>query len=347
MLISIITLSLSLVAGFGLFVLVANRLLGYLRDGGRKKTLLVLLFLGAVVVFLVVGLLLLAIDVPQLILLPLILILFAELRLRWVRKRYQAAPPVDVQGYRGNINRPITTTDLQVIRYEIKDNKLPMDHLRVVHLSDFHLNDTIPASYYFDVISKANQVRPDLIFITGDFVTERKFIPLLPDLLSKLDPRLGVYAILGNHDYWTDPSWVTETLDSLGITVLEDQHYKLEGESGQYITITGCERPWGGGICEPEKGLDDYVLALSHSGDFIFPLSEGGVSAVFSGHYHAGQFRIPGFGPVLLPSKYGRLFAQGHFLVNGTHLFVSAGVGAGGPPIRIYCPPDFFVVDFS
>ena len=66
---------------------------------------------------------------------------------------------------------------------------------------------------------------------------------------------------------------------------------------------------------------------------------------VFAGHYHAGQWRLPWLGAVMLPSRLGRLFDHGHFVVRGTHLFVSAGVGLTRIPLRIYCRPDFFIVD--
>jgi predicted MPP superfamily phosphohydrolase len=66
---------------------------------------------------------------------------------------------------------------------------------------------------------------------------------------------------------------------------------------------------------------------------------------VFAGHTHGGQFRIPFLGPLLMPSRYGRRFDQGHFVVEGTHLYVSAGVGADAPNLRLWCPPDLVVVD--
>jgi predicted MPP superfamily phosphohydrolase len=66
---------------------------------------------------------------------------------------------------------------------------------------------------------------------------------------------------------------------------------------------------------------------------------------VFAGHYHAGQFRIPYIGSVVVPSTYGRRFDHGHFIVNGTHLFATSGIGVAVLPFRIYCQPDIFIVD--
>ncbi len=66
---------------------------------------------------------------------------------------------------------------------------------------------------------------------------------------------------------------------------------------------------------------------------------------VFAGHYHAGQIRILYLGSLVIPSLYGRRFDHGHFLVNGTHLFVTSGIGTATFPIRLYCQPDIFIVD--
>ena len=87
------------------------------------------------------------------------------------------------------------------------------------------------------------------------------------------------------------------------------------------------------------------TLVLSHTPDNIYEVAERGATALFAGHTHGGQFRLPLLGPLVVPSRYGRRFEEGHFVVNGTHLFVSAGVGADAPALRLWCPPELIVVD--
>ena len=87
------------------------------------------------------------------------------------------------------------------------------------------------------------------------------------------------------------------------------------------------------------------MLVLTHTPDNIYRLNRAGASVVFAGHNHAGQIRIPLAGPVVIPSVYGRRFDHGHFTVNGTDLFVTAGIGTVGPTLRMFCRPDIFVVD--
>jgi predicted MPP superfamily phosphohydrolase len=90
----------------------------------------------------------------------------------------------------------------------------------------------------------------------------------------------------------------------------------------------------------------ERVLVLSHTPDNIYAL-RGRAKVVFSGHTHGGQWRIPGVGALVVPSKFGRRFDRGHFSVDGTELFVSAGLGADFPPVRVYCQPELLVVDLE
>ena len=87
------------------------------------------------------------------------------------------------------------------------------------------------------------------------------------------------------------------------------------------------------------------MIGLSHSPDNVFDFARSGAFAVFSGHLHAGQIRIPLFGPAAVPSLYGRCFEHGQYRVEETRLFVSAGLGNTFPSFRFCCRPDFFLVD--
>ena len=95
----------------------------------------------------------------------------------------------------------------------------------------------------------------------------------------------------------------------------------------------------------PRLAPDQLALMLTHTPDNVYRLSRLGFAAIFAGHYHGGQIRIPGLGSLVVPSKYGRRFDHGHFVVNNTHLFVTAGVGSAEPPLRLWCQPDVFIVD--
>ena len=349
---------LGLIVGLGLFLAVINRTLSYMRHGISKPLIVgtLLFVLPGLFVWLGyadgwVG--------RWIISLALMGLIAGEVYLFMLRKRHTGSPPVARHGPKPSVFRPITTTDLAFLHYTVPINstdnrrnhrsqrRQPPEQLRVVHVSDLHVNGYQGSDYYSHIMDRVSQAEPDLVFITGDFISELEFISQLPDLLSRLRSRYGVYAILGNHDHWAGADEVIRAICSAGVEVIGNGSRRLTLDGGISLTILGCEEPWSPDRWSPpviENG--DLALALSHSADQVFHLCEAGAHAVFSGHYHGGQFQLPLVGPLLVPSRYGRRFYQGHFVVAKTHLFVSAGVGAADPPLRVYCQPDVIVVDF-
>jgi hypothetical protein len=338
---------LGLITGLVLYLILINRILSFL-DKGLKTFVS-----GFGFVFLVGGSCLfgyLSSDSAWVLALILMIALLAlgEARSLLIRRRQRGSQPVARTGLRVTLSRPITTTDLQVYHFVVPTPFWRGKRIRVVHLSDLHVNSHVPQGYYQEVIEQANRAQPDLVFFTGDFITDIHCVDLLPTILQKARSRFGIYAILGNHDYWADAKQVSEVVSRMGFHLLHNNWQRLQLNGQGSLLIQGCEDPWS-----PDKWSaapvqpGELALVLSHTADNIYRLSEAGAAAVFSGHYHAGQFKLPGFGPIIVPSKYGRRFDHGHFVVNGTHLFVSAGVGAAEPPLRIYCPPDIFIIDFT
>jgi hypothetical protein len=164
---------------------------------------------------------------------------------------------------------------------------------------------------------------------------------------------LGTFATLGNHDYWAGSEPVVEALQQAGIPLIANDCVRLPLWEGVSLRLCGIDDPWGEPAWNPPQFVPgDLNLIISHSSDNIYRLCEYPFTAVFSGHFHAGQVRLPGFGSLVLPSRYGRRFDHGHFIFKNkagagrTHLFVSAGVGSATPLLRIYCQPDVFVVNF-
>jgi predicted MPP superfamily phosphohydrolase len=278
--------------------------------------------------------------------------LVGEVRRLVIRRRCQGEPPVVQESGGTSWRRPLTTTDLAIVHYQIACPDWRGPGLKIAHVSDFHANHHLPLAYYESAMRRVAATQPDLIFLTGDFVSKREFVPMLPRFLSLARGRLGTIAVLGNHDYWANGSEVADAVRSAGVTCLGSGclHLPIEGRAGEatprtaLLRICGCEEPWATGEWQPpEAGA--LTLVLTHTPDNIYKVCGPGVAAVFAGHYHAGQIRVPGLGSLVVPSAYGRLFDHGHFVVNGTHLFVTAGVGAAVPPLRVYCQPDIFIVE--
>ena len=337
---------LGLICGAGLYLALVNRVLSHLRDGVLKSSFLTLALLVCVGGLAIFGYLAGFSTWSMVLAAVLGWMAAGELRYRRLHQRLRSNPPQSITGKGFSLLHPITSQDLQVIHYRIALPGWQGSRLRVAHLSDFHLNTGSQLDYFSDVVQQVNAGKPDLLFITGDFAADLQGIEMLPEVLQPFSSRLGNFAILGNHDYWTDRDRVTGAILQAGFVLLRgSQLHFLQDGVGQ-LALSGCAAPWSGENCQqqvPPAGMP--LLVLSHTADHIYRLSRFGASVVFSGHYHAGQMQLPFFGPLIVPSVYGRLFHHGHYRVGRTHLFVSAGLGASHPPLRIYCPPDILFVD--
>jgi predicted MPP superfamily phosphohydrolase len=331
-------------AGLCIFLMLLNRFL-LLRPDGALKTAFVFVTLFAIMSGSVVSGYLL--YEPPWVFAPasiLGLIVVGEVRRSFVRRTCAGSKPLESIPHRIDLLKPITTTDVIIHRYEVGHTNWNGPRLRIVHITDLHVSHRLPVEYYERALWLADQTQPDLAVFTGDFITK---LSALPQLRAVLRPISGAatFAVLGNHDYWADPEAVRSVITEAGFRLLTGESVSCTIH-GREILVTGYDYPWetnGTGI--PSSRQDVLHLVLTHTPDNIYRLSKSSADIVFSGHYHAGQIRLPFFGPVVIPSVYGRRFDHGHFLVNGTHLFVAGGVGVTNPPIRLYCPPDLFVVD--
>jgi predicted MPP superfamily phosphohydrolase len=337
-----------LVAGWCVFLYLLNRYLSQLRKVSPKFLLIVVSF----VVVNTVALYLATRARSGWWLIPPALIIgiavLGETRRRLIRRGEIGSGPVREEGPGLSLLRPITTADAKLVFYEIAMPEWRGPDFRIAHISDLHLDDHLPVAYYHEAIARACATNPDLVFFTGDFISKDQAMELVPEVINGIRGRCGTFAILGNHDYWVDGAAVAEAVRATGITLLGDGCERVVFAGGATLFICGCESRWSGpNLALPRPAPGEVGLILSHTADHIEALAgaEYGVAAVFSGHYHAGQLRLPGVGSLVVPSNHGRRFDHGHFMVNGTHLFVTAGLGAEVPPVRIYCQPDIFIVD--
>jgi len=263
-----------------------------------------------------------------------------------LRRGYAASGPTRQVNASQSLWHPVTTTDLAVRYYTLRSAKLRAKRLRVVLLTDLHVTPALPRAYYEGLFQRVSEQDPDLILFSGDYASREANLELLQQVFARgVAARFGVFAVLGNHDYWTDAARIRTALESAGVTFVGDRCQHLPPAVGR-IAICGTEAPWGPALSSA-LSRSDLNLVLSHTPDNIYRLAAQGASVVFAGHTHGGQIRLPGVGALVIPSRFGRLFDAGHFDVNGTHLFVSAGTGADAPSLRIYCPPELLVVDIK
>ncbi|MBW4647165.1 MAG: metallophosphoesterase [Kastovskya adunca ATA6-11-RM4] len=268
----------------------------------------------------------------------------------------------------------ILSGPLSVERLTIAIADLPasLKGTTLVQLTDFHYDGLrLSEEMLSEAIALVNQIEPDLIVLTGDYITDDPDpIHQLVRRLKHLQSRLGTYAVLGNHDlyYRRSQAIVTEALTSIGIKVLWNEiAYPLGAE----LPLVGLADFWSREFAPRPvmQQLDAKTprLVLSHNPDSAEDLRQWRVDLQLSGHTHGGQIVIPGFGsaPVLLEELRDNLpkplwnwipfmkecsrvmkhwkWAQGLHQVGTNQLYISRGLGTYLPG-RLFCPPEVTVI---
>lgn len=256
--------------------------------------------------------------------------------------------------YAGEIDRHW----LETTRHEVRLPGLAPEFngFRIVQISDIHMDEFTEPFFVREVVRRINQLQPDAIFMTGDFVSHnlssRKFMEgaawQCANILAKLECRRR-YAIFGNHDVRVSKNAVGAALRDNGMAVLDNSCLPLEC-GGQRIWIAGLDDP-GAGRPDPEQAIpisirnqaNEPVILLCHApdyADFLKIQSSGqAVSWMLSGHTHGGQVRMPFLPPFHLP-PWGKNYVAGWFRVGHMQLYVNRGLGTTGIPFRLYCAPE-------
>ncbi len=249
----------------------------------------------------------------------------------------------------------------KVVQVEVPLARLPeaWDGLRVVQLSDFHYDEHFSVTPLRRVIDMVNRLHPDLVVLTGDFVT----VPLLAHslqnqkrvadaaepcalLLSRLYARFGTLAILGNHDADSDPNRIIDILHAQNISVLRNRSIPLE-QGGKRLWLAGVDDVLVG---RPDLDLalrqipqNETVILLVHEPDFADTVARRPVDLQLSGHSHGGQVRFPLIGAPYLP-PLARKYPWGLRRIGPLTLYTNAGIGTIRVPVRFNCPPEITLI---
>ncbi|MGA9584380.1 MAG: metallophosphoesterase [Terracidiphilus sp.] len=250
---------------------------------------------------------------------------------------------------------------LEVVHKEvgISGFSADFDGLRIAQLSDIHLDEFTEPFLLREAIDEINQSRPDVVLLTGDYVSAQVLTPhrtveaawQCGNLLKQLECTQR-YAIFGNHDIWAGEQHVGDALKFNGITVLRNSCLPLERGGGR-IWLAGLDDP----VCgrpDPDQAIppsirnitSEPILLMCHAPDYVDVLQRHpagrAISLVLSGHTHGGQIRLPFLGPIRLPPG-GRKYVEGLFHLGTTQLYVNRGIGSVGVPFRFDCRPEITV----
>jgi uncharacterized protein len=238
---------------------------------------------------------------------------------------------------------------LAIERQEIFLRRLPkqLDGFRIVQLSDLHYGPFVDARHLERAVEAANRLNPGLIALTGDYISqERGYAAPCAEVVGRLRARHGVFAVLGNHDHWTDAKLITDLFRAEGIRMLINEGLRID---------IGDEAFWLAGVDDTMVGLEDLPLALAGSRDGEMKLllahnpvilrraARADVDLVLSGHTHGGQVTIR-------PEKNRsgrprRRILRGLGRRANTQIYVTRGLGTVVLPIRYGCPPEVSLLE--
>jgi len=284
------------------------------------------------------------------------------------RRKFISTSAMFITGYAfiGSTIGVINKDDYEITNLEIKIKNLPesLKGTTIVLISDIHIGPFIDSKKLLEYTEVINRLDSDFIFIAGDLTNSQKEeANELIEPLNRLKSRKGVYAILGNHDYFSDPDYITKVISQNTQVRLLKNEAEIIDINNEKIAILGMEDTRAGGsnydgkimeyfekTLEKAENLAEYQnlkfeklpkLLLYHKPYFFKYMQNRGIDLIVSGHTHGGQVvlvKVSDFN-LSLASAFSP-YVSGLYSENGTHMYVSRGIGSVGLPVRLNCSPE-------
>ena len=242
---------------------------------------------------------------------------------------------------------------IESIRLNLPRLTPAFDGMRIAQISDIHMGGWMNAERLQHAVDTVLYQKPDVILLTGDFLTgntfkddHQKYTEELKSILSPLAKSIPSFAILGNHDYWTDAKAVREMLKLSGIMDLTNAIFTL-ARGNEHLHLCGVDDIWEGDVRLDEviNQLKDESAAIlmAHEPDFAdTSAGTGRFDLQVSGHSHGGQVVIPFYGAPFLP-YLGQKYPSGLYQIGEMLQYTNRGVGMINPYVRLNCPPEITI----
>jgi len=225
--------------------------------------------------------------------------------------------------------------------------------LRIAMIGDVHTDTRyINEAKLQKIVDLTNAQNPDVIVLLGDYVQGGRNNPsrVEPEVtalyLKTLKAPLGVYVILGNHDWWYNGEKVRHAFENEGLPVIDDEVKELNWR-GKSFWLAGLADLWTrpqqvtATIDKAPAGAT--IIALTHNPD-VFPTVPQTVPLLLAAHTHGGQVNIPLVGTPIVPSRFGSKYTAGHICENGHHMYVTTGIGTSIMRVRFRVPPEIMIL---
>lgn len=228
------------------------------------------------------------------------------------------------------------------VRVPLPNLSSSFEGYRIAHLTDLHLGRTVTQAHIARAVDLALQLAPDLVVLTGDYVTDSLEEEGLITELSRLSAPDGVWATLGNHDHWADADGIRRILQASGIPELQNAHTVVR-RNEERLYLAGVDDIWEQkhDLASALGGIPDSaaVILLAHEPDFADEVAPvGRVGLQLSGHSHGGQVRVPFIGAPIAP-YLGKKYPYGLRRLGVMWLYTNRGVGNIWP-VRVNCRPE-------
>lgn len=241
---------------------------------------------------------------------------------------------------------------VEITRQPVEIANLPdtFEGLTIAQLSDVHHSSFMSAERIAEIVAEVNALGADAIVLTGDYVSYSPYyIAGAAETLGRLRAPLGVFAVLGNHDFWNNADEMTHALEREGIAVLRNAHTRVDLR-GESVLLAGIDdlTVRAADLDRALRGADprEVRVLLSHNPGIVRRAALRAVDLVLSGHTHGGQVRVPIIGA---PSVYGKpkALVSGLARLGGTQIYVNRGLGTVIVPVRVGSVPEVTVFTLS
>jgi predicted MPP superfamily phosphohydrolase len=246
----------------------------------------------------------------------------------------------------------VGSAQMKIDDVEISFPALPagLDGFTILQISDLHVGPFMDSAMLQPIVRSINALAPDLVAITGDIINwGSAYIDEAADGLAGLQAKHGVYAVLGNHDFYCDTDTLCSKLEKTGLQILRNEWREIRPEGGGLLQLVGIDdsksrRMRDTNIHNLQKALhqapeNGFKVLLSHRPTVFDEAAALGMRLTLAGHTHAGQLISPfGNGRAWSLAKLFYDRDYGLYDRNGSYLYINRGLGVVGPPLRINCP---------